>query len=331
VIVDCVTSARSADALRTLQVPLYTIIYQGCDPNAATTGTIDLAKLQAEVERKMGKEPSGWGMLDYENPFDPWLQLGVGNPKCEQARSEIIKALRFVRRTYPKVKWTIYGHPFLLYWLPNGTSWDRASDAMKQAELEKRIAVYTPILAEVDWVNPSNYDINENALETSVERAREQPHERIWRTQHVELAREIMRRAGIPPKPILPAVNLYFPGEGRATYMKPIPLPELVADQVEPAIASKVDGLCVWTGIDYIQGLATTDNALDGDQEGSKTRSRTRATWSASYLDGKTPRDWSGDDVKFVISQRTGQTIVDGVNAILAAWRARQGAAAPSP
>jgi hypothetical protein len=49
-----------------------------------------------------------------------------------------------------------------------------------------------------------------------------------------------------------------------------------------------------------------------------------------SYLDGRTPADWSSDDVKFVISQRTGQTIADGVEAILAAWKARPGATSPA-
>lgn len=326
VIVDCVTSARSAQALRDGRVPMYTIIYQACDPEAGRTGRIDLDKLAAEIERKMGQDPSGWAMLDYEAPFDEWLQKGVGDQRCEQARSEIIKALRFVRARWPKVKWTIYGHPFLLYWLPNGTAWDQAPEQVKRAEIEKRVAVYGPILAEVDWVNPSNYDINENALQTSIERARDKAHEQVWRTQHIELARETMRRAGIPPKPILPAVNLFFPGEGRATYMRPVPVQELLQDQVAPQLAAGVDGFAVWTGVDYIQGLVTGNAKLDGDPESLKTRTRTRSTWVGSYLGGKTPADWTADDVKFVISQRTGQTIADGVEAILAAWKARQAA-----
>jgi hypothetical protein len=329
-IVDCATSARSAQVLRDRRVPMYTIIYQACDPEAGKTGRIDLDKLAAEVERKMGQQPSGWAMLDYEAPFDEWLQKGVGDQRCEQARSEIIKALRFVRARWPKVKWTIYGHPFLLYWLPNGTAWDQAPEQVKRAEIEKRVAVYGPILAEVDWVNPSNYDINENALQTSIERARDKAHEQVWRTQHIELAKETMRRAGIPPKPILPAVNLFFPGEGRATYMRPIPVPELQQDQIAPQLAAGVDGFAVWTGVDYIQGLVTGNAKLDGDPESLKTRTRTRSTWVGSYLDGRTPADWSSDDVKFVISQRTGQTIADGVEAILAAWKARPGATSPA-
>ena len=331
VIVDCVTSARSAQVLRDSRVPMYTIIYQACDPEAGRTGRIDLDKLAAEIERKMGQEPSGWAMLDYEAPFDEWLQKGVGDQRCEQARAEIIKALRFVRARWPKVKWTIYGHPFLLYWLPNGTAWDQAPEQVKRAEIDKRVAVYGPILAEVDWVNPSNYDINENALQTSIERARDKAHEQVWRTQHIELARETMRRAGIPPKPILPAVNLFFPGEGRATYMRPIPVQELLQDQIAPQLAVGVDGFAIWTGVDYIQGLVTGNAKLDADQESLKTRTRTRSTWVGSYLDGKLPADWTADDVKFVISQRTGQTIADGVEAILAAWKARQAAPKPAP
>lgn len=331
VIIDCATSARSAQALRDMRVPMYTITYQACDPEAGKTGRIDLGKLAAEIERKMGQDPSGWGMLDYEAPFDEWLQKGVGDQRCLQARDEIIKALRYVRGRWPKVKWTIYGHPFLLYWLPNGTPWDRAPDEVKRAEIEKRVAVYGPILAEVDWVNPSNYDINENALQTSIERARDKAHEQVWRTQHIELARETMRRAGIPPKPILPAVNLYYPGEGRATYMRPIPVQELLQDQILPQLAAGADGFAVWTGVDYIQGLVTGNAKLDADPEALKTRTRTRATWAGSYLDGKTPADWSADDVKFVISQRTGQTIADGVEAILAAWKARQAAPKQAP
>lgn len=330
VIVDCATSARSAQALRDSRVPMYTVIYQACDPEAGRTGRIDLDRLAAEVERKMGPDPSGWGMLDYEAPFDEWLQKGVDDQRCLQARAEIIKALRYVRGRWPKVRWTIYGHPFLLYWLPNGTPWDRAPEELRRAEIEKRVAVYGPILAEVDWVNPSNYDINENALQTSIERARDKAHELVWRTQHIELARETMRRAGIPPKPILPALNLFFPGEGRATYMRPIPAQELLQDQVAPQVAAGVDGFAVWTGVDYIQGLVTGNAKLDGDPESLKTRTRTRATWVGSYLDGKTPADWSADDVKFVISQRTGQTIADGVEAILAAWKARPAAAQPA-
>ena len=138
--------------------PRYMLIYQNnCDPDAQKTGVIDPMKVATEIIKIGGNVPEGWGVLDFESPFDDWIQKGVDSPECKKAVETMVSAIRKIKILFPKVKWTYYGLPGLLYYLGD-YNWATAPEELKKKEIARQLAQYGPIMDECDWLSPCCYD-----------------------------------------------------------------------------------------------------------------------------------------------------------------------------
>ena len=316
-LIDCVTSAASSAKVNALGIQRYPWFGQSPDPESMKTGKINVSILLTEIRKKMGPDPSGWGMLDFEDPFDAWLALPATDPRNRLASSEMVKAIRAVKAEFPKVKWTYYAQPRMERVFPGGKGWANGTEAQMQAEIERRIATCSDILREVDWINPSIYDVYENSKFQGDELSYMVKNERIWREQVVKLGRTIRERMGLPQVPVIPCVSVFFQPGGRATNMKPIPMAELIEDQIDPALAGGADAFAIWTSADFFQMLATLPDAHELNQLNRDNQRAARDAWTAEYLSGVSPRDWTDPTVKFQISQATGKTISDGAEAIV--------------
>ena len=316
-LIDCVTSAASSAKVNALGIQRYPWFGQSPDPESMKTGKINVSILLTEIRKKMGPDPTGWGMLDFEDPFDAWLALPATDPRNRLASSEMVKAIRAVKAEFPKVKWTYYAQPRMERVFPGGKGWANGTEAQMQAEIERRIATCSDILREVDWINPSIYDVYENSKFQGDELSYMVKNERIWREQVVKLGRTIRERMGLPQVPVIPCVSVFFQPGGRATNMKPIPIAELIEDQIDPALEGGADAFAIWTSADFFQMLATLPDSHDLNQLNRDNQRAARDAWTAEYLSGVRPRDWTDPTVKFQISQATGKTISDGAEAIV--------------
>lgn len=317
VLIDCATSAMSAKRIEGMGIKFFPVFGQSDDPQSMKTGEINVSLLIDTIRKRLGPSPSGFAMLDFEDPFDDWLDLPVTDPRNRKASSEMVKAIKSVKTSFPNVKWTYYGQPRMARVFPDGKGWANGTDAQKKAELDRRIAVCSDILREVDWINPSIYDVYENAKFEGDYLAFMVKNETIWREQVVKLSHTIRQQLGLAQVPVIPCVSVYFQPGGKATNMKPISHAELLADQIDPALRAGADGFAIWTGMDFFQTLATMPDGKELSDLNRQNQRDARAAWTASYLDGKAPRDWTDPELKFTISQATGKTIADGAEVIV--------------
>jgi hypothetical protein len=312
---DCTTSSNSRADISAIGGQRFRWFGQSADPESERTGKIDVARLLAEVEKSMREGPFKWGMLDYENPFDSWMDMPSDSERHLQARTETLRALRAVRAAYPSVKWTCYGIPRLDHWPagPDGTrvGWNGRRGKAQEAEIQRRVDAYAAIVAELDWISPAFYDYYENARMADPVGQSMVASEKLWRTESIKLARAIRTKLGLPPVPIIPCISPFFQPGGKATVLGVISGPELLDDQIEPSIASGVDGFAIWTAADYFSRVATTPT--EGLPAGSarKDQQEARLAWSALAGPAGTSIDWGDDATKLRLSQRIGQIILD--------------------
>ena len=328
-LIDCATSAMSAKRVEALGIKFFPWFGQSDDPQSMKTGEINVPVLIDSIRKRMGPSPSGYGMLDFEDPFDAWLDLPVVDPRNRKASAEMVKAIKAVKATFPNVKWTYYGQPRMARVFSDGKGWANGTDAQKKAELDRRIAACSDILREVDWINPSIYDVYENSKFEGDYLSFMVKNETIWREQVVKLSHTIRQQLGLPQVPVIPCVSVFFQPGGKATNMKPIPHEELLTDQIDPALRGGADGFAIWTGMDFFQALATMPDAKELNDLNRQNQRDARTAWTACYLDGKAPRDWTDPELKFTISQATGKSISEGAEAIVTrvnAYRASQAA-----
>jgi hypothetical protein len=298
----------------------YLMVYQNVDPNAATTGKIDVSKIVADVKTRYGANPRGWGMLDYELPFDSVLQAGPSHPLYETCKAEMIKAIRAVKEAFPEVKWTYYGIPGLSYW-PSGKLWAFASPAEQAAEVDRQITGYGPVLAELDWYSPCVYDVYSPELMTPAKAANHIQNEREYRIARINVVREFLRRNDLPARPIIPSVSPFFAPGGNVVENKLIPVPELVRDQIEPVLDAGADGIAIWScGVFYIAQATMADNP------NNETQKRVRQCYRTDYLRGVEPASWSTAHMKKVLAHHVGMAIARMAEVGLGRFEARTGA-----
>lgn len=332
VLFDCTTSARSRDEVEAIGGQRFRWFGQSVDPGSERTGTIDVAKLLDEVAKAMRETPFKWGMLDYENPFDAWMDLPADSERHVQAAAETLRALRAVKAAFPGVKWTCYGLPRLSHWLegPKGTGlgWEDRRSAVHEAEIARRTRAYSAIVAELDWISPSFYDYYENAGMTDPVGAYMIASERVWRIESVKLARTIRTNLGLSQVPVIPCISPFFQPGGKATVLRVISRDELIADQVGPSIAAGADGFAIWTAADYFSRICTAP--ADGLPAGNATKDQNdaRSAWTGLAGVGGAPVDWTSDATRFRLSQQVGQVIVDAAKAANEALRVRRAPAA---
>lgn len=281
----------------------YILVYQNVDLPSIQSGVIDSSKIIADVRQRFGNNPTGWGMLDFEDPFDAVLQAGPSHPKYATCVKSMLQALRDTKRAFPNVKWTYYGIPGLAYW-PGGTLWSKANPEKRQAEIERQIEGYGPVLAELDWYSPCLYDVYRLDTMNEDAKAEHLVNEREYRIARVNVIREFLRRKGLPARPILPSVSPFFAPGGNTIENGVIPRDEVIRDQILPAIAAKCDGIAIWTcGNWYVQ------QATRPTEPSNSTQKRVRECYRAGFLAGTEPTSWNNDTLRAMLIRRVGNAI----------------------
>lgn len=300
------TENRDIDAkLKAIEAEKYILVYQNIDPNAAITGTIDPEKIVEEVRRKHGDNPTGWGMLDYENPFDHVLHSGPDHPMYGQCIKTMLQALQHVKEKFPRVKWTYYGIPGLSYWL-DGKLWAFAGEKAQRAEIEKQMLYYGPLLEAVDWYTPCVYDVYDLSTMDETSKAAHVVNEKAYRIARVNVIREFLKDRNLPSRPILPAVCPFFVGGGNTIDNKLIPKEELVRDQLDPIVSAGCDGMAIWSASDwYILHATLPTNPANGVQ------ARVRKMYTKDFFGGNEPADWTDPTIKQTLVSGVGNAIAD--------------------
>jgi hypothetical protein len=243
------------------------IIYQGdVDPDSAKSGLIDVSKLIRHIVARRGDQPEGWGVLDFEDPFDAMIQKGADSPECKAAVETMVQAIRVLKRAFPKVKWTYYGAPGLLYYLPDG-NWDTASRSSREAEERKQLAAYGPILAECDWLAPCIYNTVGDDKGSKVAPDAMRRATRAWVAARTAMCVRFLRDSG-RSAPVIPFGSPLYMAGGGARAFSVMPANVLRDDEVVPAMRAGAGGMCIWTGAENFVAIATGRKPDTGFTEG---------------------------------------------------------------
>lgn len=292
---------------------MYPWFGSGVDPQSVTSGSIDVGKVVAAIEQRLGPEPEGWAMLDFEEPFDSWMALPADDPKNVRGRQELLRVIRAVKLAFPRVKWSYYALPRLRRYIPgpNGENqgWHFLSEEAREREIARCHATYGELMAAQDWFCPSFYDVYENEKFVGDSRRFMLLNESAWQRASCQFVKSVRPgAAGVRP-PLLPCISPFFQVGGLATEMKAIAQGEFVADQLEVALAEGADGFCIWSGIDFVLKEATIGSA--SDEIAVQVRTVARSAWKDQYLGGKEPIVWTSDDTRFRLSQAIGDAIAN--------------------
>ncbi len=230
--------------------PRYILLYQdNCDPDAKKTGVINSNKIAEYIIKNYGAEPEGWGVLDFEDPYDGWIFKGANSPECQKAVLTMVSALREIKKMFPKVKWTYYGVPNLLYYI-DGFNWATAPESIKNKEIKQRLDSYGPIMDECEWLAPCIY----NNIGDGKGGINPLPTQRIatrkWCEEHVKMCFEYNKSKN-KKIPIIPfASPIYMEGGGARTGSV-IPTVVMIEDALVPALNGGAQGITIWTAGSY--------------------------------------------------------------------------------
>jgi hypothetical protein len=281
----------------------YILVYQNVDLPSIKSCVIDSSKIIADVRQRFGNNPTGWGMLDFEDPFDAVLQSGPSHPKYETCVRSMVQAIRDTKRAFPNVKWTYYGIPGLAYW-PGGSLWANASPEKRAAEVERQVQGYGPVLAELDWFSPCLYDVYRLDTMTPEAQAAHLVNEREYRIARIGVIREFLRRNNLPARPIIPSVSPFYGPGGNTTENDVIPRDEVIRDQILPVIAAGADGIAIWSCANWYVQQAT----LPTDPN-NRTQQRVRGSYRSGFLAGSEPTAWNSPSMKAMLTRRVGNAV----------------------
>ncbi|MEN9642852.1 MAG: hypothetical protein RIR77_2041 [Planctomycetota bacterium] len=265
-------------SLVALKAERYFVVYQNnADPDAQKSGIIDPAKVARYVASTWGDCPEGWGVLDFEDPFDARLQGGIGTEECKNTISTMVEAVRTLKRIFPKVKWTYYGIPGLAFYLA-GETWDIAPESARNAELQHQRDAHRAILAECDWIAPCIYNTVGEGHAAKIAPDRLRKATRAWVAARVALSRSISGNQPNSP-PVVPFGSPLYLAGGGARSFSVIPKEVLLQDTIEPALNAGAHGICIWSGAQNYIAIATGDRPATGFTEGGG-KSVLVNTWS---------------------------------------------------
>lgn len=322
--------------LHELGVQPLRVIYANIQENRAA-GIVDGSKIVQYVKQHWGPNPSGYFMLDYEVPFLTNLQKGFDDPddpKFQATRDSMLAALHLLRQEFPNAKWTFYGVPGVGFYIPAEPwplTWAQAPEAMRNAELERRMSVYAPFIEASGWFSPVNYDLHEaskivnpSSLKNNIEGTKARL------TTMIEMSRSYLASKGMEPKPVIPLFNLYFGPGGNTEENRPVPVEELLSERVTTALEAGVDGIALWSAVDYYVKIATLQTYPDPKKNG---QARVRKVYRETMLDGVEPVAWNTPSLRADLLRRAGQHLVAASEAILnaaGAHPAQASSAAPA-
>lgn len=288
----------------------------GQDVQSYKTGVISIGSLIQDIDRRTGRRPPTWMMLDAEDPFFADLQKDKDSPEFIRATNSIISTIRLLKLQYPGTKWSLYGAPNLPYWV-NKKGWATATDDERKLVLTQAAAAYSPIIAELDWVSVSIYSVYDpnmviygspKSIGGTPESVRKDG--RAWRRASVGLAQLLAQG-----KPVLPMIYPYWSPGGVAPYCRVINPRQFIEDQIAPAIQAGANGFALWCSINYRISQSTKfekDPSIQ-PQETNCGVAEWRTAFTADYFNGKSPVDWSDPEVVQTLIRKTSQTIVDSL------------------
>jgi hypothetical protein len=259
----------------------YLIVYQHLADPAAESGKIDKASLLKHLGNRLNVDSQGWGVLDFENPYDAILQQGPASDRWEATTRTMIDALRAAKAMFPKMKWTFYGVPGLAYYLKNNNqtyTWDTAPKELAEQEVARQIACYGPVIAECDWLAPCVYSTVGNPRFLGGQSPQTQAATRAYVSARVGMCVRVSQARKDRPKVIPFASPLYQYGGG-ARCLSRIPRSEILRTCVEPAVDAGADGLAIWTGAHYFID-AVTKPGPSADFADCGGRQAVATTWS---------------------------------------------------
>lgn len=285
----------------------YNIFYQGAvnDPGYSS-GIINVPLVidyLKGVELARGKPITGWAVLNWEIPWMVAIEEGPTNPIYNTCVENILSLLRAVKREFPRARWTIYGPPGLARF-PNDSDWIDTPLADQQAEIERQITNYSPILFEFDWYSPGVYDKSGNVYTTANERA--------WRMARVGVAKEFLRRNNLPRRPVIPFLSPFFQGDSNPLVFRRISMNRLLQNQILPVLDAGSDGIAIWTAGDYYPGLALGETIIPANS----TQEKLRAAYTIDYFAGITPGTngtpgWTAASTRATLLAGLGNVVAD--------------------
>jgi hypothetical protein len=277
--------------------------YEGADPAAERTGNIDVESLVRHIARKTGGVPPEWGLLDFEDPFMEWMELGPGDPKWAIATGQMRDAIRAVKRAFPGTKWSFYQVPYVRYWIA-GKSWADASLEQRQTAASRFLDQSAPIIAECDWICPSIYSFYDPATRHPSDAERVRKASRAWSLEQVRIACGVANG-----RPVVPIISPIWQPNGDAPIGAPVPIQLLKEDVIEPAIRGGAAGFVIWTAFDYFIGCAVSGKEPD-------PRGFDRAAVAKYYFNGRSPEDWSDPIVVSTVRMKAGDVVLSAIKAI---------------
>jgi hypothetical protein len=319
--------ARGLTELAKLGAQRYFVVYQNnADPNAQKTGVIDPSEVARYVIKSQGDTPEGWGVLDFEDPFDDLLQKDPTSERSKAAIKSMVETIRVMKRAFPRVRWTYYGMPGLKYYLPDG-DWSKASARSKTAEVDRQIAAYGPVLSECDWLSPCVYYTVGDARHAKVAPPSIRDATRAWVTERTAMCVRFATTLG-RPVPVIPfASPLYMPGGGARAFGV-IPGNVLDEDILAPMAQGGAAGVCIWTGATNFIGIATGARPGESMTEGGGKAGLVK-TWSEDL--GVTAAELEGEGGRERLTGMISRAQVSMANAARGRWSSPDGKPATKP
>jgi hypothetical protein len=314
-------------ALAKLGGQKYFVVYQNnADPDAQRKGVIDPAKVARHVASMYGDAPEGWGVLDFEDPFDALLQKDPTSARAQSAIKSMVETIRVLKRVFPGVRWTYYGMPGLLYYLPDGT-WSTASAGSKAAEISRQLDAYGPILSECDWLSPCVYYTVGDAGHARMAPQSIRDATRAWVAGRTAMCVRFAANRG-RPVPVIPfASPLYMPGGGARAFSV-IPVEVLIEDILSPMVQGGANGVCMWTGATNFIGIATGTRPGESMTEGGGKAGLVK-TWSEDL--GVGAAELEGDGGRARLTAMISRAQVSMASAAKGCWGAPTAASATKP
>ncbi len=314
-------------AMSKLGAQRYFVVYQNnADTGAQKTGVIDPSKVARYVVETQGDTPEGWGVLDFENPFDKLLQEDPTSEQSTAAIRSMVETIRVMKRAFPRVLWTYYGMPGLKYYLPDG-DWSKASARTKAAEVEHQLAAYGPVLSECDWLAPCVYYTVGDARGSKTASSNIREATRVWIAERTAMCVRFAAKRG-RPVPVIPfASPLYMPGGGARAFSV-IPSNVMEEDILLPVLKGGAAGFCIWTGASTFIGIATGARPGDTMTEGGG-KSALIKTWAEDL--SVDPAELKGEGGRELLTRMISQAQVSMANAAHRRWNEHAGTPTTNP
>ena len=304
ILFDRLPSAAVSDQAIEDEFKEYIIIYQGVDMDSLTTGIINADLVVNAVRSQYGDNPSGWGVIDFEDPFINRLEAGPTSPTWQQTVDTVVACLQRLKTEFPNVKWTMYSMPLIRYWIQSTWTWANVPAAEREAQIQKILVGFDPVLREFDWFNTCAYDWYELSTYAPAAQANKTLAEVAHRTAQVEVCNRFNASSGLPRKPIIPMISPMFWEIGQISYnMKMISTEEILRDTVRPLMQAGADGVAFWTGLSYWVRAATSTQNLGSGQTDS------RYAFMMDFYGGVAPAEWTSPAVYDDLSLRTSQHV----------------------